>query len=551
MRSLFVSLSFAFAFIVVDAANGQWQGSGTPVCVTSESQSLVTAVRDNAGGVFIAWADERSCYIYVQHLDAAGVPQWASNGVPVCSTALPTGRPALAIDYNNGVIVAWTDTRNGNNDIYAQRVNSSGAPAWATDGVAVCVCAGSQVQPVAVDDNVGGAVIAYLSDGFLYAQRVRPFDGMITWGGAVCTAGTCQDVSAISNNSGSTILTWVDTRAGSLNLNIFAQYVDPSGVHQWPANGAVVCEVSGNQITPTSLWVTGFGIVFVWSDLRSGQDIFAQVLNTSGARLWALSGVPVCMATDVQSNPTIAPSGSGAGQIAAWEDRRNGATPDIYAQHLSNAGAPLWALDGVAASTAAGSQTRPLAVTSPVGAIIVWQDERSGEGSSDIYVQNLYDLFGGVSWWGHPDGLALCAAEGEQSGHAIVSDQAGGVVAAWEDYRNPDGDIYALRIDSDATDVDVAQRVPSLKLRPIYPSPAGGDPVLGIDLSEPAQVDVAVFDVAGRLVAETAVGELSAGSHSVPIDIRGDKQSAIPSGVYFVRVKALGETATQKLVIVR
>jgi len=40
----------------------------------------------------------------------------------------------------------WKDERNGNIDIYAQRIDASDVPLWAVDGVPVCTAAGDQIS---------------------------------------------------------------------------------------------------------------------------------------------------------------------------------------------------------------------------------------------------------------------------------------------------------------------------------------------------------------------------------------------------------------------
>jgi len=92
------------------------------VCTAVDGQYSPAIVPDGTGGAFVAWEDNRSgtsSDIYVQRLDATGVPQWTPNGVPVCSAIGAQSAVAMASDGTGGAIVAWTDRRNGNNDIYA------------------------------------------------------------------------------------------------------------------------------------------------------------------------------------------------------------------------------------------------------------------------------------------------------------------------------------------------------------------------------------------------------------------------------------------------
>jgi len=78
--------------------------------------------------------------IYAQRLDTAGNAVWT---VPVCSGVPVHGYPAI-VRMDDGVLVCWTDLRNGDWDVYAQKLSPAGSPVWAQNGVPVCRAAGRQ-----------------------------------------------------------------------------------------------------------------------------------------------------------------------------------------------------------------------------------------------------------------------------------------------------------------------------------------------------------------------------------------------------------------------
>lgn len=87
---------------------------------------------------------------------------------------------------------------------------------------------------------------------------------------------------------------------------------------------------------------------------------------------------------------------------------------------------------------------------------------------------------------------------------------------------------------------------PGLELQPIAPNPAAGASVIRFRTPAHVRVRVDVLDVRGRRIATLADEVRGAGSHSVTWD-PGD----LPDGVYFVRARAAGATATLKLVLLR
>ena len=79
-----------------------------------------------------------------------------------------------------------------------------------------------------------------------------------------------------------------------------------------------------------------------------------------------------------------------------------------------------------------------------------------------------------------------------------------------------------------------------------YPNPASRAVTVPLVLPEAAVVSVAVFDVLGRSVATLHEGWLSAGAHRFVLHA-----SALPSGVYLVRVEGSAGSLTRRFVIAR
>ena len=110
----------------------QWTADGVALCAAANSKYNPTIVSDGAGGAIVTWNDYRSGNfdIYAQRVSAAGVPQWTADGVALCTAANSKNNPTIVSDGAGGAIVTWEDQRNGNYDIYAQRVNAAGVPQW-------------------------------------------------------------------------------------------------------------------------------------------------------------------------------------------------------------------------------------------------------------------------------------------------------------------------------------------------------------------------------------------------------------------------------------
>jgi hypothetical protein len=372
--------------------------------------------------------------------------QVQNNGAVVCAELNWQVNPRAVSDGAGGILVAWQDYRsNTSYDIYVQRLNASGTPMWTQGGVVVCSSTGTQQNPVLVSDGAGGAIIVWedarIGAWDIYAQRVGGA-GTIQWtfnGVPVCTIPGDQTAPAITTDgSGGAIIAWQDFR--SSNLDIFSQRLSNAGVAQWTNDGVAVCTAGGYQQFPVIVSDGAGGALLAWQDPRNGPyDIYGQHLNASGGPQWTANGLAYCAAVNDQTSPSIAGDGSG-GAIVTWQDQRSGSGRNaVYAQRFNAIGVPIWTVDGVAVcTTPAGTSSPRLAPTGGGAAIFAWQDQRNG--NSDIYAQEV-GASGVPQWTG--DGVAVCTVGGDQNGPAIVADGAGGAMISFYDNRFSAGnDVY-------------------------------------------------------------------------------------------------------------
>jgi len=163
--------------------------------------------------------------------------EWASSAtqnLPLCTAQNEQHFPVLVADGEGGAIVAWSDARNANRDIFAQRVNATGEMLWTPDGIDICELPSSQSWPLIVDDSNGGAILIWgdtrHGNQDSYAQRINA-NGEKLWppeGVPVCTHPTLQDdLNAIADGQGGVIVVWEDWRNG--NQDIYAQRIDSTG----------------------------------------------------------------------------------------------------------------------------------------------------------------------------------------------------------------------------------------------------------------------------------------------------------------------------------
>lgn len=558
-RSLLLFAVLAtFSFPV--ASHAAWVEEGIPVAWATEQQIYPMVVSDGSGGAIIAWQDSRGSdfNIYVQRINANGVAMWLPNGVAMCTAAGNQLTPQIIADGSGGAIVAWYDFRNGtDNNIYARRVSNLGVPQWTADGVAVCTAPDDQTNPLLAPDGSGGAIIVWddSRNGFDYNSYVQRINSAGTAlytadGVGVCLAAGNQFLtSLVPNGTGAAIMVWYDYRNG-FDSDVYAQRVNSIGGVTWAADGLGVCTASGDQDSPCAVSDGSGGAIVAWTDLRSGlsYDVYAQHVDAAGTIAWAANGLSVCNATGNQTAPGITTDGSD-GAIFSWQDTRT-ATADIYAQRMSGAGATQWTANGVSVCSAIAGQDHPVLTSDGSGgAIIVWNDARNG--NPDIFAQRL-NASGGSVWTS--GGEPVVDATAKQASPALAGVSGGGAIFAWQDFRNDNkGDIYATRLTgSGSTPSGVNGSTPSLVMvGENFPNPFSSATTFDLTLQQESTVKVEIFDVAGHRVRTMDVGHMGPGASQLQFDGLGDSNRALPSGVYFLRVRAGGETATRKMVLAR
>ncbi len=455
-RYLFLTTIFIVFCILLGAvdysnAQAQWTPDGVGICTATNNQNNQKIVSDGAGGAIIAWEDSRSVSnadIFVQRVDNNGNVLWTSDGVAICTANNDQKSVQLISDGSGGAILAWEDYRSGSfSDIYAQRVDANGNILWTADGVAICDASLDQTSPQLMSDSSGGAILTWSDNRNgnydIYAQRIDG-NANVLWtanGVVICTTDFNQLYpQLVSDDSGGAIITWEDHRSNSYP-DIYAQRIDDNGNVLWTVDGVVVCTDSYSQSSPKLVSNGNGGAIIAWADGRSGlDDIYAQSIDKNGNVLWISDGVAVCTAKDSLSSQQLVADGSG-GTILTWDDYRNG-NYDIYAQRINADGSMLWTPDGVTICNNDYNQISPQLVSDGSnGAIITWRDPRSS--SVDIYAQRI-NADGNVLWTAN--GMAVCVANDTQSNPQLLSDGTGGTIITWQDNRNGVEDIYAQRV---------------------------------------------------------------------------------------------------------
>lgn len=528
--------------------NAQWSGSSSvnnAICVLPYNQQNQKIVEDGNGGAIIVWEDYRNdatqtnADIYAQRIDKNGYIKWALNGISICNSTGHQSNPNIA--YANGkVVIIWNDSRNGNTDIYAQMIDTSGNILWTANGVPVISKAATQNDGKVVLSSAGNSYIVYQDSSSgnwdIYVQKLNA-SGVQQWGtngAVVCNAGYDQKNPRLEMVSGGGIyVVWQDKRNGA-NYDIYCQKLDDTGNRLWnvAGNGNWICSIAGTQSNP-KIEPFGTGFITTWQDNRTGggYDVYAQYIDNNGLAQWTSNGKAICNATDNQSAIDMKSTGNAA--FIIWKDFRSTLSYDIYMQKIDLSGNTLWTNNGIVISNAAYDQINPNLDTDGSNAYAVWQDSSAGEWN--IYAAKI-DANGNILW-----NTIVCNAVNNQTDAKNVYDNNGGTIVVWKDKRNElttGWDVYAQKIFSNGS-LNSVNYISEKKLHiKHWPNPAKNELyVQGFNMTLPYYVTI--LNTTGNKIQE-----LKLMSATSKINV-----SELPSGMYFVQLTdANGNFITSKFI---
>ena len=413
--------------------NELWTPGGAAVQTGGLNYGWPEAAPDGVGGAIVVFNEGNGQIrdLFAQRIDASGAPLWGSDGVTICNAATQQRNYHVVPDGFGGAVIAWQDSSAGGANIYAQRVDADGNVLWTANGVAICVNTFEQHEPRLAPDGLGGAFIVWddhrNGPSDIYAQRVNAA-GTVEWvtnGQIVCSSANAQqDQCIVSDGAGNAIMAWRDYR-NSANWILYAQKMLANGTADWTANGVLACTTVVNMYYPAMTTDMRNGAILAWAmDGAVDQDIFAQRISYLGYREWNAGGNVVCDYTATQSNCAIVSDRDG-GAVIAWQDYRPGTTRDIYAQRILSDGSRDWTTSGVALCGAAQDQINPAVATDGEGGVIAtWEDYRVDGVTSEVYAQRI-ERYG---HWGYPCAVITDVAD-------VLADQGGYVTVTWQKSR--------------------------------------------------------------------------------------------------------------------
>jgi hypothetical protein len=304
------------------------------------SQGNPSIVVDAAGSVYVVWTDERGSdtRIYMQKISTTGVPQWGTD--LRVDAGVGAHDPDIALDSSGDLVAAWVDMRNGNPDIYMQRISPTGVRLWTSDLQVVspdwAYSAHGVAQSRRINSEAGHVASATLhTEHELHGGSVRYYlsnDGGGTW--AQVAPGVTHTFTTTGGD-----LRWQVEAEPSADLletpvlrSLRIDYVVSPAVTATPTPTRTPTSIPGVQSVTLQRGLNGYaGVTDTWIDEWYPTQNFNQGVDINFLRLYADGHQNALIRFDLSTLPAGATAASARLEFKIGSrTNANSLTADIY-----------------------------------------------------------------------------------------------------------------------------------------------------------------------------------------------------------------------------
>ena len=329
------------------------------------------------------------CILTLHSAMAQWEPDQRLTNDPASSMTAENSNTWTVAAAGDTVHVVWTDSRDGNDEIYYKR-STDGGTTWGGD--VKLSTTGLAFGPSAA---VAGETVHVVWNGLpsvnpgepLEVYYTRSTDGGATWDSIMRLTSDSADYAwqpAVAAAGANVHVAWYDGRNGPAYPAEIYYTRSTDGGATWGS------DVRLTNSAPASEWAsiaaTGDRVHVVWSDTRDAgtNEIYYKCSDDNGAT-WPASPGGDTRLTSPDSEPSCFPSiaVAGASVHVVWCDRRDGASGDEVYYKCSDDGGTTWSND-TRLSVNDNQQSRhpSIAVADP-GLHVAWYDNR--DGNDEIY----------------------------------------------------------------------------------------------------------------------------------------------------------------------
>ena len=567
-----------------------WQGKRTVISSALVDPEAFDMAADSRGGAFLVWRvrSGRSSAVFAARVSGNGSVVPAVNGVCISSRDRTVFGPRIASIGGESAIVTWMEYRGGDWDIAAQRIDARCLVRWKIGAVSVCSAEGDQGREDICGDGMGGVVVAWMDqregNWDIYAQRLDG-NGNSMWRteGVKVSAATFDEgyPHVAMAGKGRVLVSWVSVSPEEeVTAEAKAADVDPyTLIFPIPyysrryIGGIGVGHLRGVEQNVSN---------FLFASCMEGEGrtgLHVAAVGSDGALLWGGS-IRVNDAARSAWYESIVSSDEGSTMLG-WMDREkdntavcaasiDGAGKFTFKSHdlIHGCGGSYISHTEVVCDGDNGAFLSWLAWTRYSVYLYLWRFERDGtEGFANFVDYSVVKSEVSIGlFWRADDALkhpVFSVERADSSGTFRKTDLVPRRKNGWRygivDSSVRPGEAYRYRVKlfSGGNGIRLFQtdpiKVPTVraKLYQNYPNPFNSRTVIPYLVGEKGIVRIELFDISGRRIKTLMKGSTSVGYHRLYWMGDNDRGKKVSPGVYIVRLESAGSESARKVVLVR
>lgn len=457
-------LAVGWVLVSQSAAMAQWSHNSAVnlgISVRGSDQNQCKSLAAPDGGTYLCWLDGigTGWDTRVQRLNSHGVKQWGSNGIMVADTAFSSTQDyGFAQDGKGNLYVAYRDDANAGSpaQIKVQKIDPSGNLLWGS-GTQVSVTAGGNAPHVCTTTD-GGAVVGWSLSG-VRLQKVDS-NGIVQWAADgvndTLASGTPSLADVCAGDNGGVIALYVK---GTAPRHLFTRKFDSSGVKVWNMATTplpLFDEASNGVQIGATIYIQSDGAggaIYTWYGTGGTRNSYVQHITSAGAEVFAHNGATI--AADITNRMRISaavgqdPSTGDLYMVSKEATISPQGNYNIRAQRFNSAGARQWGNLGVELTARGVDQSsfEQVQAVAGGGAMFAWYN--GGFNTQKVYATRL-DSAGSFAWI--PNLIDACSLLGGKARLWSAINPAGNrMVLTWGDNRTDGNDIYGQNVNLDGS----------------------------------------------------------------------------------------------------
>lgn len=573
-------LSLLFLTLFVSSSYSQWSvdpNTNLPVCVQSGDQPLPKVAVTSDGGCYISWFDHRgSNYdMYLQRLNANGVPQFAANGILISNNPQNTSLVDydMITDDSNNAIIAFTDIRGGSQiSPFIYKISPAGTFLWGANGINLntqySIFQANPRLAVCTGNNIFVTWLYGSTPRVAKIQRLTPggVKQFAVDGAQIGAAGSelVDNPSVVTSDNGSVIMLfagYTGSFINPVNYRLYTQKISSNGGSVWNAAFDTVYSLghASGFAVPLIYSDGNNGALYAWYDDRnstSASTAYVQRINSAGTKLFPINGSAGNTTPGMVRNTQQACVMTSTNETYMfWKEANGGQTQfSMVGQRFDAAGNRMW--------TEAGLNVIPLSNNSFATCVVQ-------AGDSNVYLYIDDGVFGsannivkaakfnraGTSLWNSGALMTIGSSTGGKS-HMVGKINSNKMsIVSWEDQRSGTADIYAQNVNNNGTlggpvgINQISSEIPGgYELKQNYPNPFNPSTKINYDLRNSNFVTLKIYDMMGKEVANLVNENQTTGSYSYTLDAG---RLNLSSGIYYYTIQSGDFKDTKKMMLVK